>query len=118
MEKRKLQNWIIECHDGNEVKCRKIVKLGCFSEPQLKRLLQTLAAQYLSNDKIIGALAKRRTKNANDLLVVSKERSLPMYTCGENPFFTARIEGFDYANAGRRIARLAGLENWKMEPDY
>ena len=53
MEKRKLRNWIIECHDGNEVKCRKIVKLGCFSEPQLKRLLQTLAAQYLSNEHAV-----------------------------------------------------------------
>ena len=112
-----MKNWIIESHDGFKVESRNVVKSGYFSESQLKRLLQTLTAQYLSNDEIIGALAKRRTKIANGLLDVSKERGVPMYSCGENPFFTARIEGYDYSNAGRRIARLAGVEDWKKKPD-
>jgi len=42
-------------------------------------------------DEIVGAYAKRKTRIANNLLDVHKDRRCYQFMCGINPYFTARI---------------------------
>ena len=59
---------------------------------RFREVLRALAAKELSFTEIVGAYAKRGTKNANDLLEVQKGFDDPTYTCGCGvTFFTASI---------------------------
>ena len=82
---------MIEGYESQTQIYRRKIPIGSFTERQLEALLKALAAKAgLENDEIVGAYAKRRTKIANDLLEVTKETSTFMYSCGLNPYFTAR----------------------------
>ena len=55
--------WQIEGYDGLTKFYDQKVKVGCFSENQIKNLLMALAAKAgLNFDEIVGAYAKKRTK--------------------------------------------------------
>ena len=81
-----MRYWRIQGFDGLNEIYREDVNTGLFSENQLNILLQTLTAKAsLDFEEIVGALARRRTKRANDLLVVKLEKTYPKFTCGDNP---------------------------------
>ena len=62
------------------------------STVRFREVLRALAAKELSFTEIVGAYAKRGTKNANDLLEVQKGFDDPTYTCGCGvTFFTVSI---------------------------
>ena len=78
--------WLIRGHGCDESFAHK-VELGEFSDRQIRKVLRAL-----SFTEIVGAYAKRGTKNANDLLDVQKGFDDPTYTCGCGvTFFTASI---------------------------
>lgn len=84
--------WLIEGYeDLTKIYDRK-VKLGCFSDKQIKTLLKALTAKAgLSYDEIVGAYAKKKTNIANELLFVKKDVLHPVYTCGDGPYFIAQV---------------------------
>ncbi len=58
----KQRHWHIEGHDSFEKIYDKKVKLGCFSENQIKDLVKALTAKAAFNfDEIVGAYAKKTT---------------------------------------------------------
>ena len=68
------------------------VKIGCLTETQLKALLMALVAKAgLTFCEIVGAYTKRGTKLSNSLLLVQRDGGSPIYTCGDNPHFIARV---------------------------
>ena len=82
---------MIEGYDSQTQIYERKVPIGSITERQLEALLKALAAKAgLEYDEIVGAYAKRRTKIANDLLEVTKDATTFMYSCGLNPYFTAR----------------------------
>jgi hypothetical protein len=84
--------WRIRGYDSlTEIFCM-TVECGQFTEDQIQQLLKTLAAKAgLQYREIVGAYAKRRTKIANDLLVVHRDHEYPTFTCGDNPHFSASV---------------------------
>ena len=88
----KRRYWHIEGYDGLTKIYDRKVKVGYFSENQIKNLLMALAAKAgLNFDEIVGAYAKKRTKIWNELLSIRKDGPHPIYMCGENPHFIARV---------------------------
>lgn len=84
--------WLIEGYDSLTRIYKRKEKVGFFSEKQIKALLMALTAREgLNRDEIVGAYAKRKTRIANHLLSVQKDGPYRIYSCGENPFFTARV---------------------------
>lgn len=84
--------WKIEGFDGLTRIYEKHVKAGCYNEDSIKQLLRTLAATSgLTFDEIVGAYASKSCKSKNALLEVRKDGLHPIFSCGENPFFTARV---------------------------
>jgi len=84
--------WKIEGYDSLIKIYEKELKLGCLSEKQIKAALKSLVAKAgLEFDEIVGAYANRKSKIANDLLLVQSDGSPSRFMCGENPYFTARI---------------------------
>ena len=84
--------WKIEGYDSLSKIYEKECKADCFSEKQIQAVLQSLVAKAgLDFDDIVGAHAKRKTKIANDLLLVQKDGPQPRFMCGDNPYFTARV---------------------------
>ena len=84
--------WHILGYDGLEKIYDRKVKVGYFSETRIRELLMALAARAgLNYDEIVGAYAARNAKIANVLLDVRKEGPYPDYTCGDNPYFVARV---------------------------
>ncbi len=84
--------WEIRGFDSTEKIYEVYVPVGCLSERQLKEALRALAARAgLSLEEIIGAYARRRTRIANDLLEVTREGPFPIFMCGQNPHFIARV---------------------------
>ena len=87
-----MRYWLIQGFESSTLIFEEKVKVGQFTDLQIQNLLKTLEAKAgLSNSEIIGAYAKRRTKIANPLLDVTKDRLQPSYSCGDNPFFTASL---------------------------
>jgi hypothetical protein len=88
--------WRIQGYDGFETIFKTRVKLGQFTEDQIKDLLRALTAKAsLTFDEIVGAYARRRTKIANDLLHVHKDSAHSTYMCGSNPHFAASVVDAD-----------------------
>ncbi len=84
--------WSIEGFDSTERIFHVTVPAASYSEKQIQLLLQMLAAKDgLTYQEIVGAVARRGTKIANDLLEVHHEKPYPQYSCGENPYFHARV---------------------------
>jgi hypothetical protein len=84
--------WHIEGYDSSTKIYDKKVKVGCFSDNQIKNLLKALTAKAgLSYDEIVGAYAKKNTKILNELLIIQRDGPSQVYTCGSNPHFIARV---------------------------
>lgn len=84
--------WRIEGYKGTKKIYERNLRLGCFTDKQIRSLLKVLTAKAgLEFDEIVGAYAKRKTKIANDLLLVQVIDMNKGFTCGDNPFFTARV---------------------------
>ncbi len=84
--------WHIEGYDSLTKIYDRKVKVGCFSMKQLPALLMALAAKAgLNLDEIVGAYAYRRSTIANNLLSVQKHGPYPVFFCGDNPRFIARL---------------------------
>jgi len=84
--------WKIEGYDSLTKIYEKELKLSYFSEKQIQDVLKVLVAKAgLEFDEIVGAYARKKTKIANDSLLVQKDGPYPRFMCGENPYFTARI---------------------------
>lgn len=97
--------WRICGYDSSTTIFKRTVKLGQFTENQMKQLLMTLTAKAsLNYNEIIGAYATRRTKIANDFLVVHKDFAYPTFMCGSNPHFAASV-----VDANGKITRFPKL---------
>jgi hypothetical protein len=84
--------WHIEGYDSKNKIYERKVKVGYFSQKEIQALLMALAAKAgLSFNEIVGAYAEKAAKIANELLSVQKDGAYPIYTCGDNPRFTARV---------------------------
>jgi hypothetical protein len=84
--------WHIEGYDSLTKIYDKKVKVGCFSDNQIKNLLKALTAKAgLSFDEIVGAYAKKKTKISNEHLIIKRDGPYQVYTCGSNPHFIARV---------------------------
>lgn len=84
--------WHIEGYDSTIKIYDRKVKVGYFSEKQIQALLMTLAAKTgLALDEIVGSYAKKGTRIKNNLLAIQKDGPYPRYSCGDNPYFTARV---------------------------
>ena len=80
----------IRGYEGLEMVLDKKIPLGCLTTEQLKGLLRCLTARpSLSNEEIVGAYVKRRTKLAHDLLLICKHGPYHEYSCGTDPHFIA-----------------------------
>ena len=87
----KQRYWHIIGYDGTDKIFERKVKIGCYSENQMKQLLRALVARAgLDFEEIIGAYAKRRTRLSNDLLHVHREFRGGTLMCGTNPHFIAK----------------------------
>jgi hypothetical protein len=89
----KKRYWHIEGYDSSTKIYDRKVRFGYFSENQIQNLLKALSAKAgdLSLDEIVGAYAKKKTKIAIELLSVQKNGPYPVYRCGSNPHFIARL---------------------------
>tara|TARA_Y100001001_G_C7821387_1_gene243584 strand:- start:123 stop:416 length:294 start_codon:yes stop_codon:yes gene_type:complete len=86
--------WKIEGFNGSTKIFKETVKVGMYSEAQMKLLLKSLVCKAgLGFNEIVGAYARRGTWFANDLLEVTvSDGPTKVLMCGSNPHFTARIE--------------------------
>ena len=84
--------WRIQGHEGLTLIFERTVKIGQFTDDQMKDLLRALAAKAgLSFNEIVGAYATRRTKIANDLLAVHRDVHHSTLMCGSDHVFTASM---------------------------
>jgi hypothetical protein len=84
--------WRIEGYDSTRRIFKTRVELGQFTDSQIKGVLRALVAKAgLTDDEIVGAYAKRRTKIANDLLCVHHDSLHFTYMCGGTVNFAASI---------------------------
>ena len=84
--------WRIEGFDGLNKFYEEDINLGILTEKRIQLLLQILTAkESLDHSEIVGALVRRKSKQANNLLDVTHHKPNPNYSCGLNPYFTARI---------------------------
>ncbi len=77
--------WRVRGYDGIDLIMDEMIPVGSMSDMQLKDCLKCLAAKTgLSFGEIIGAYAKRKTKIANDLLIIRLTHPVMMtrYGCG------------------------------------
>ncbi len=88
--------WHIEGYDGlNKIFDKKVI-WGCYPGKSIQNVLRALAARGdpkggLNFDEIVGAYAKRKTNIANDLLKVSLDFNHQTWSCGDTPYFLARV---------------------------
>jgi hypothetical protein len=88
----KQRYWQIRGYNGATKIFEKEVHVSHFSENQIKCLLKALAAKAgLEFDEIVGAYARKKSKISNDLLLVNKDGPYPVYICGANPHFVAKV---------------------------
>lgn len=89
--------WLIRGYEGSTKIYERRIDSGQMTISQGKDLLKALVAKAgLTFDEIVGAYATRRTKIANDHLLVRSDGSSPTFYCGSNPHFViaiAKMEG-------------------------
>ena len=84
--------WLIQGFNGTTPLYQREVDASQITQDQMKNLLKALVAKAgLTDDEIVGAYARPRTKIANDLLRIEKDGPHPKFSCGSNPFFVASI---------------------------
>jgi hypothetical protein len=84
--------WLIEGYESLNQLYETKIPFAHLSEQQLIALLCCLTAKFgLTPDEIIGGYVRRKTKLANSLLAVHKDGAYPVYLCGTNPHFIARL---------------------------
>jgi hypothetical protein len=88
--------WRIRGYDSLSLILDQSVPTGQMTEGNMKELLRALVAKDLLPHELIGAYAKRGASVSNTLLEIQKESQLEkrrtIYTCGNNPFYTADVE--------------------------
>ena len=88
--------WRIRGYDSLTLIYDQSVPTGQMTEGNMKELLRVLVAKDLMPLELIGAYAKRRTRISNRLLEIQKEnqpeKQRTLYTCGQNPYYTADVE--------------------------
>jgi hypothetical protein len=88
--------WRIRGYDSLTLIFDQSVPFGQMTEGNMKALLRALVAKDLLPHELMGAYAKRGTKIHIALLEIQKEKQLEkrrtVYTCGNNPYYTADIE--------------------------
>jgi hypothetical protein len=84
---------LIEGFDSLTEIYRREIPAGAITTAKLKELLRSLVArQGLTCDEIVAAHQKRRTKGERTSLLEVRVTPAPtVYSCGENPYFTARV---------------------------
>jgi hypothetical protein len=86
-----MRYWHIEGYDGTTKIYNYELPIGYLSESQLQSLLMALSAKAgLTMDEIVGAYARKNSKIHNNHLVVQRDLH-PVFRCGENPYFIARV---------------------------
>ena len=84
--------WRVEGFNGLNRIYKEDINIGLLTEKRIQLLLQTLTAKAsLDYSEIVGALVRRRSKRANSLLEVTHYKPKSEYSCGQNPYFTARV---------------------------
>ena len=87
-------HWHIQGFDSTSPIFDIKIKYSDLGVKQLEALLMALTARSEhSYEEIVGGYVRRRSKLANDLLQVRKGGLHPVYTCGINPHFIARVTG-------------------------
>ena len=88
--------WRIRGYDSLTPIFDQSVPVGQLTESNMKELLRALVAKDLLPHELIGAYAKRGTKIHNRCLEIQKEnqpeKRRTIYTCGDNPYYTADVE--------------------------
>ncbi len=90
---RKKKYWRIVGRDSTKKIFEESVPLGSFTDGQMEKLLQVLAARAgLSFQEIIDAYSRTNSRRYRPLLEV-KRQSRPKFTlsCGSNPYFVATV---------------------------
>ncbi len=85
--------WLIELWNSTELMEQRKIPIGQITVSQFKNLLITLTAKHtLGDDEIINYFLRKNTKRYSDLLKVQtlQGEGPASFSCGENPFFTAR----------------------------
>lgn len=85
--------WYIQGHDSLNVIYKKEVPYHYLSENQLEDVLKRLASRYLSEDEVItSSLNGHAKKDKTDHLRVNRFISgSTLFSCGSNPYFTAKL---------------------------
>lgn len=96
MTRRTGNVWEITGWDSTQQIFQTTVPCADISEVQLDALLQTLVAKFaLTPREIIGSYVKRRAKGYMAHLEITKsnseERKTADHSCGDNPYFIARV---------------------------
>ena len=92
--------WRIRGERGFETIFDQTLPLVSITDNQLKALLRCLAAKAnLTNEEIVGAYVKCKTKPAHELMAVQSNGPTPGYYCGFDTFFIAIIVD----EAGERV---------------
>jgi len=96
MPKPPTRVWEITGWDSTKQIFTTTVPCGQITEVQLQALLRVLAAKFgLTPNEIVGCHLKRRTKGYRGHLEISRENSDERrstdFSCGDNPYFIARI---------------------------
>src|SRR5271157_3873577 len=92
--------WRIRGDRGCETIFDQTLPLGSITDDQLKALLRCLAAKAnLTNEEIVDAYVKRKTKRAQEFMPVQPNGPAPGYYCGFDTVFTAIIVD----EAGERV---------------
>jgi len=83
---------VIEGFDGLNEIYRREIPSGAVTSAKLEELLRCLVAKHaLSDDEIVSAFQKGRTKGSRkELLQVTYDRTKPLAMCGDSIHFTAR----------------------------
>ncbi len=101
--------WRIRGERSFETVFDQTLPLGSITNDQLKALLRCLAAKAnLTNEEIVGAYAKRKTKRTQEFMPVQPNGPTPRYYCGIDTVFTAIIvdeAGESVEFSGRGFAR-------------
>ena len=85
------QEWEIRGFDGLNLISEVRIPVGMVSETNIKIILQCLVSKYgLSDKEIVCSLARSGTRYQMGHLKVTREL-YPIYKCGDNPHFIARI---------------------------
>jgi hypothetical protein len=88
--------WRIRGYDSLTPIFDQSIPVGQMTENNMKELLRALVAKDLLPHELLGAYAKRGTKLYVGFLEIQKEtqyeKRRTLYSCGNNPYYTADVE--------------------------